>query len=237
MGWEQKRIQFTGTLPQIVCSQLTAQPYSYGVGQQTQAGSWLSTVNAVAWLSQKLAKMGGEGELLIMMVCGTTENSYISALTSFSGVMPLPDISRSLTQATANVRLQAERMLIPAEADSGMPAASPLLFATARQAQAAGDILQALNDVSLPVSQESMQTELAAFADMRDSAIADITQEFDDLTQKSATAWVFSGSGLYSQLAAEMLKNIPEQTAVQVAATMFAGADLNALMGLIHELN
>lgn len=237
MGWERKRIQFSGTLPQIVCSQLTAQPYSYGVGQQTPTGNWLSTANAVAWLAQKLARTGGGGELLVMMVCGTTESSYASALTAFSAVMPLPDISRALTQVTANARLQVDRMLIPTDVSSGLSAAAPLLFATGRQAQAADGIQQALGAASLPLSMESMQAGLEAFTAARDTAVAGIAQGLDDLTQKNAEIWVFSGNGLYSQMAVDLLDDVPELTAVQATATMFAGDDLSALRGLVHELN
>lgn len=237
MAWVKKHVRFSGSMPSVICSELTVQPYLYGVGQQTETGCWLSPVNAISWLSGRLSTSGGAGDLLLMMICGGTAEAYREALALFSGVIPLPSLTQSLRQFDAAARLQIERMRLPAKIKDGLPPAVELLFSTGRQASAAGLIDSAQAAAGLPLSEDALSAALSSFMQDRQALIDGIMGGLDELTTQTATAWVFSGNGLFSQLAKEMLEDIPESTAVLCTAVMFTGDDLSVLRGLTHDID
>lgn len=62
----------------------------YGVGQQTENGAYLSPVNAINYLADKLAGTGGEADIVIMMVSGKTHDSFMVSLNKLVDVFPSP---------------------------------------------------------------------------------------------------------------------------------------------------
>lgn len=66
--WRDARLAFTDSLAALSCSIVPAHPWIHGLGQQTENGAYLSPVNAVRYLAERLAGSGGHADVVIMMV-------------------------------------------------------------------------------------------------------------------------------------------------------------------------
>src|SRR5215475_2200272 len=78
--WREARLAFSDAVAAAACSVVPAHPWIYGLGQQTENGTYLSPVNAVQWLAGKLAGRTGHTEVVVFMVTGQTYDSFIPAL-------------------------------------------------------------------------------------------------------------------------------------------------------------
>lgn len=56
--WREARLAFTDSLKALNCSVVPAHPWINGLGQQTDNGAYLSPVNAVRYLAERLAGTG-----------------------------------------------------------------------------------------------------------------------------------------------------------------------------------
>jgi hypothetical protein len=72
------------------CSVVPAHPWIYGLGQQTDNGAYLSPVNAVRYLAERLAGTGGNADVMIMMVTGQTHENFMTRLNGLVDVFPAP---------------------------------------------------------------------------------------------------------------------------------------------------
>ena len=128
-------------------------------------------------------------------------------------------------------------MQLPGKAGNSLPAALPLSVSTNRAALNALRAAQAQVESSAGSSLAGMQAELASFAAEHASQLAQIQEGLDALKGLSAKAWVFTGSGDLVTMASELVKTVPQPSAVYTVAMMFVADDLGSLGGMIHDVD
>ena len=101
--WREARLAFTDSLAALNCSVVPAHPWINGLGQQTDNGAYLSPVNAVRYLAERLAGTGGNADVMIMMVTGQTHENFMTRLNGLVEVFPAPAFTqvRRLAQSAA----------------------------------------------------------------------------------------------------------------------------------------
>ncbi|MEI7194493.1 hypothetical protein WCT81_01970 [Pectobacterium versatile] len=232
--WRDVDIRFPADMTVINCAVVPVHPWVYGAGQKTATGSYLSPVNALAYLAPRIQAAQGDNQVVVMMVCAAAHADFMQRLAALTAVFPLPDLTQVARMAQAAAELETVKMQLPAKGQS-LPAAIPLSVATSRQALNAQRIAEAQTEAAVSASADGIKSQLASFAAERGNMLATISQGLSELQQGSARAWVFTGKGHSSVIAAELVKNIPQPSAVYAAAMMFVGESLDALEGMIHE--
>ena len=84
---------------------------------------------------------------------------------------------------------------------------------------------------------DSLQKQLESFTQLRDEMMGDIASGLNELQGKSARAWVFTARGNLGTALLEMVKNIPQPSAVHTAAMMLVGNNLDGIKGMIHDID
>lgn len=235
--WREARLAFSDSLDAVNCSIIPAHPWIYGLGQQTENGTYLSPANAVAYLADKAAGIGGAADVVIMMVASQSHDSFMSSLTQLVDVFPAPAFTQVKRLAQSAAQLASEKMQIPAGLGGGLPVAMPLSVPTNRVALAAAAVKKAQEDAALPVDMEALQKQLDDFTQLRSGLMQDIASGLDDLKAKSARAWVFTASGDLATNLLALVKDIPLPSAVHTAAMMLVGNNLDGIKGMIHDLD
>lgn len=138
--WREAKIAFTDAIASVNCSVTPAHPWVYGLGQQTENGAYLSPVNAISYLAEKLAGTGGNAEVVIMMVAGQTHDSFMNSLNQLVDVFPSPAFTQVKRLAQSTAELALERMQIPAKYTAGVADVIPLSIPTSRAALAAAAV-------------------------------------------------------------------------------------------------
>jgi len=233
--WREARLAFSDAVAAADCSIIPAHPWVYGLGQQTENGAYLSPVNAISWLAAKLAGMSGQAEVIIFMVSGQTHANFMSALVGLADVFPAPAFTQAKRLAMSSATLALDKMQIPARGSSAMPPSVPLSVPTSRTALAAAAIRRAQDDAGAAVGLEQVKQQLSAFGQKRDAMLADIAAGLGELQGKSARAWVFTGQGALANTLVQLLKDIPQPSAVYTAAMMLVGDNLEGIRSMIHE--
>ncbi len=82
---------------------------------------------------------------------------------------------------------------------------------------------------------EGLKKQIAEFVQARAGLLSSVSQSLEDLKGASAKAWSFSYTGNHRMAAIELLKDIPQATAVHTAAMMFIGDSLADLGKMINE--
>ncbi|PWC11635.1 hypothetical protein [Brenneria corticis] len=234
--WRDAIIRFPSEISAINCAIVPVNPWVYGVGQKTATGSYLSPANAVVYLADRLQIVVGETEVTVFMVCSTTHDDFMQRLNAMTAVFPAPAFTQVARVAQSVAELDTVKMQLPAKSQT-LPATVPLSISTSRQALNAQRIAAAQQLAAGSSGIEGIKGQLAGFAAERGNMLAKISQGLSELQAGSARAWVFTGKGQGSVIAAEMVKNIPQPSAVYTVAMMFVGDSLNALEGMIHEPN
>lgn len=234
--WREARIAFSDSVAALSCSIVPAHPWIYGLGQQTENGSYLSPANAVSYLAEKLAGTGGDADVVIMMVGGQTHDSFMNSLNPLVEVFPSPAFTQVKRLALSSAELALEKMQIPAKYSAGLADALPLSVPTSRAALAAAAVKKAQEEAAATVDIGALKQQLDDFSRLRDSLLGDIAGSLEELQGKSARAWVFTGSGDLANTLLELVKGIPLQSAVYSAAMMLTGENLDGIKGMIHEL-
>lgn len=235
--WREAQLAFTDSLSALNCSIVPAHPWVYGLGQQTDNGAYLSPVNAVRYLADKMAGMGGNADVVIMMVTGQTHETFMKSLGDLVDVFPAPAFTQVKRLAQSAAELAIERMQIPAKSSAGLPASVPLSVPTSRTALAAAAINQAQKAAGETVDIGSLKQKLGEFAQLRDQLISDVASGLNDLQGKSARAWVFTASDDIGTTLLELVKSIPQQSAIYTAAMMLVGDNLDGIKGMIHDID
>lgn len=235
--WREARLVFTDSLAALNCSIVPAHPWIYGLGQQTDNGAYLSPVNAVRYLSERLAGTGGNADVIIMMVTGQSHENFMTSLNSLVEVFPAPAFTQVKRLAQSAAELAITKMQIPAKSLAGLPASIPLSVPTSRAALSAAVISQAQKAAGAGFNMDGLKQQLGTFTQLRDSIISDVASGLSDLQGKSARAWVFTGSGDTSTTLLELVKEIPQQSAVYTAAMMLVGDNLDGIKGIIHDFD
>ncbi|TPG61490.1 hypothetical protein EAH77_12680 [Ewingella americana] len=233
--WHKAMLSIPQNMAALTCSVLPVHPWVYGLGQEAGEGSYLSPKNAAEHLASKLGTDDDEINVIVFMVCATSQADFMKNLAAFSSVLPLPVFSQVARRAQEVAQLAITKMQIPGKAVSGLPPAVPLSTATNRLAMNAQRIAQAKAEAATGASISGLVSAMSDFATARHEALAGVTQALADLQGKSTTAWVFTAKGSPAFIASEMRKNIPQQDAIFTLATLFSGPDLSLLEGMIND--
>ncbi|WP_426576728.1 hypothetical protein ACP179_20645 [Xenorhabdus stockiae] len=234
MHWQRKTLQLSPTLSGLSAAIVPVHPFIYGIGQQTDSGSYLSPTNAIETLATKLTGAGHINSL-ILMVCAKTHAEFMQHLTQFSAVLPLPALAQVKRMAKTAESLATTKMQLPGKLGGGLPLPQPLSTATSRQAVNAQLIAKAKAQASTGSSIAGLKSQLTALTAARQSALQHVTEAMNGLAGKSATVWAFSGTGNGAHVAEKLRKNIPEPDAVYTLAVLFAGDDLRPLERMLHH--
>lgn len=235
--WQLKKIGIGEHLQMVNCSIIPAHPWIYGLGQETESGVYLSPANAVAYLAEKAASIGGPSDVVIMMVASQSHDSFMASLTQLVDVFPAPAFTQVKRLAQSAAQLASEKMQIPDGLSGGLPVAMPLSVPTNRAALAAAAVKKAQEDAALPVDMDALQKQLDDFAQLRTGLMQEIASGLDDLKTKSARVWVFTASGDLATSLLALVKDIPQPSAVHTAAMMLVGDNLDGIKGMIHDLD
>lgn len=233
--WREARLAFSDSVASVDCSIIPAHPWVYGLGQQTDNGNYLSPANAIGWLAAKLAGTGGSADVAIFMVTGQTHENFMSALNALAEVFPAPVFTQVRRLAESSATLALDKMQIPAHVAGALPPSVPLSVPTSRMALAAAKIRQAKEDAGAVASMEQVKQQLEVFGQQREAMLAQIVAGLGELQGKSARAWVFTAQGDISSTLVQLVKDIPQPSAVYTAAMMLVGNNLEGIRGMIHE--
>ncbi|WP_324030590.1 hypothetical protein GC087_06030 [Pantoea sp. JZ2] len=233
--WRKARLAFTNPVAAVNCTIVPAHPWIYGLGQQTENGTYLSPVNAIAYLAEKLAGTGDTADVVIMMVAGQTHDSFMNSLNQLTDVFPAPAFTQVKRLAQSAAETALEKMQIPAKYSPGLADTLPLSVPTSRTALAAAAVKKAQEEAAAVVDIGSLKQQLDDFSRLRDSVLADIAGDLEALQGKSARAWVFTARGDLATTLLELVKGIPLQSAIYSAAMMLIGDNLDGIKGMIHD--
>ncbi|WGL57677.1 hypothetical protein [Kluyvera intermedia] len=232
--WRESTLAFTGNMASVNCSIIPAHPWVYGLGQLNDSGGYLSPANALGYLAGKLATSGGKGDVIVIMIAENTHDIFMTALKELATVFPAPAFTQVSRMAAAAAELSAVKMQLPVKVDV-LPVAVPLSVSTSRLAANAQRIAAAQLEAATGTNPAELQSQVAGFIKERAAQLAALSGAMDGLKQASARIWAFSYSGNHTAAALELLKDIPQITAVHTAAMMFVGDSLSDLQGMIHD--
>ncbi|MCG3462014.1 hypothetical protein L7G72_09155 [Xenorhabdus bovienii] len=235
MMWQRKTLQLSPNLSGMTAAIVPVHPFIYGIGQQTDSGSYLSPTNAIHYLSNKLT---GAGSLnaVVLMICAKTHDEFMQNLTQFSSVLPLPVFSQVTRMAKTADSLATTKMQLPGKPGGGLPLPQPLSTPTSRLAVNAQLIEQAKAQASAGSSLAGLKSQLSGFATARQNALQQVSDTLNGIKDKTVSVWAFSGKGNGALLAEKMHKDIPEPDAVYTLATLFVGDDISPLERMLsHE--
>lgn len=233
--WRESVIRIVDDMAPLSCSVIPAHPWVYGLGQSTDSGGYLSPANALGYLAKKLLSGTASGDVIVMMVAENGHDAFMQALGSLATVFPAPAFMQVSRMAKAAAELSTAKMQLPAKVANALPVAAPLSVPTNRAAFNAQRIAKAQAEAAVSAGIEGLKQQAAAFVQARAEMLAEISQGLDDLKAASAKVWSFSYSGSHIVAAAELLKSIPQLTAVHTAAMMFVGDSLSDLGKMLHE--
>ena len=235
--WREARLAFDDSVAALNYSIVPAHPWVYGLGQLTESGAYLSPVNAVSYLAEKLAGTGGVADVVIFMVTGQTHENFMASLGGLVDVFPAPAFTQVKRLAQSAADLAIEKMQIPAKSTAGLPAPVPLSVPTSRMALSAAAISAAQQAAGAGFDISELKQQLGEFTQLRDKLIGDVASGLNELQGKSARAWVFTASGDTATMLLELVKGIPQQSAVYTAAMMLVGDNLDGIKGMIHDFD
>ncbi|PHM48561.1 hypothetical protein [Xenorhabdus miraniensis] len=234
MHWQRKTLQLSPNLSGISAAIVPVHPFIYGIGQQTDSGSYLSPTNAIHYLSNKLM---GAGNLnaVVLMICAKSHDEFMQNLTQFSSVLPLPVFAQVTRMAKTAESLAITKMQLPAPQGGGLPLPQPLSTTTSRLVVNAQLIEQAKAQASAGSSLAGLKSQLNGFTTARQNALQQVTDALTGAMGKSASVWTFTGTGHGAHLAEQMRKGIPEPDAIYTLATLFVGNDISPLERMLHH--
>lgn len=212
---------------------VAAHPWVYGLGRTTTNGVYLSPVNAVGWLAEKLMSLAASSDVVILMVTGQTHDDFLANLDPLTSVFPTPAFMQVARLARSTAELERVKMQIPSKAINGLPEPEPLSVPTTRTMVSAAAVASATAPGSLSLS--GLKSSLADFTAQRSGLLSDIANAAGDMSKKSASAWVFTATGDGAMLALQLLKDIPAASSIYSAAIMLVGSDLSGVRGMIHD--
>ncbi|HEY3984730.1 hypothetical protein [Cedecea sp.] len=234
--WREANLAFTDRVAALNCAIVPAHPWIYGLGQQTENGAYLSPVNAINYLATKLASAAATDDVVIFMVTGSNHDGFMKNLEALTDVFPAPTFTQVKRLAQSSAELAVAKMQLPAKGGSGLPAAIPLSVPTTRAALTAKAIAQAQQAAGAGTSLADLKGQLSDFATLRNNLISAAADGLADLQGESARAWVFTGADDMATTLTELVKSVPQPSAVFCAAVMMVGENLQGIKGVIHEL-
>lgn len=212
---------------------VSAHPWVYGLGKQTDSGTYLSPPNAVAWLAEKLVGLTDDADVVIFMVSGQTHDEFMANLEPLTSVFPAPAFTQVSRLARSAAELDTVKMQIPAKALNGLPAPAPLSVPTTRIMSSAAAVASAAAPGSMSLS--GLKASLEDFMAQRAGLLSEIAEAAGELAGKSASAWVFTSTGSGAGMVRELLTDIPAMSSIYTVAIMLVGSDLSSIRGMIHD--
>lgn len=232
--WRESVVKIADDMGALACSIVPAHPWVYGLGQNTDSGGYLSPANAMGYLAKKLLSGGGSGDVIVMMVAENTHDAFMQGLNKLSTVFPAPVFTQVSRMAAAAAELSTVKMQLPVK-DDVLPASAPLSVSTNRLALNAQRVAAAQLAAAVSTTITDLKNQVTGFIQERAGLLSSLSQGLEDLKAASANIFSFSYSGSYAVAAAELLKGIPQTTAVHTAAMMFIGDSLYDLGKMLHE--
>jgi len=231
--WKKSNVRLTNNIQAGEVTVVTAHPWVYGLGQQTENGVYLSPFNAVGWLAEKLLSLTDTADVVIFMVAGQTHDEFMAKLDPLTAVFPAPAFTQVSRLARSAAELATVKMQIPAKAQNGLPASLPLSVPTVRTISSAAAVASAAAPGSMSIS--SLKASQADFMAQRAGLLSGIADAAEELAGKSASAWVFTSTGNGTEMVRELLTDIPAMSSIYTAAIMLTGSDLSSIRGMIHD--
>ena len=232
--WRDSVIKIADDMAGLSCSIIPAHPWVYGLGQSADSGGYLSPANALGYLAGKLATSSGSGDVIVMMIAENTHDGFMKALNGLATVFPAHAFTQVRRMAAAAAELSTVKMQLPSKSSS-LPVAAPLSVATNRLAVNAQRVAAAQLAAAVSTTTEGLKKQITEFVQARAGLLSSVSQSLEDLKGASAKAWSFSYTGNHRMAAIELLKDIPQATAVHTAAMMFIGDSLADLGKMINE--
>ncbi|EDW0520886.1 hypothetical protein FVI95_18270 [Salmonella enterica subsp. enterica serovar Hvittingfoss] len=218
----------------VICSSQAVHPWDVGVGHITMDGAYLSPVNAITCLNNKLSGLVGSSDVVIIMITDSNSNDFIRQLSALADALPLPTLTQTLRRARTQLTQAITRMQIPATPQSGLPIPQPLIISTLQNAVSNSAALNAMKAEGLS-SLNDLKGVLSGFQAQRQQLQQQITDELAGMDNKVAEifAFVHTGDTILARL--EMMKNIPHPTASLTYAHLFTG-DLSGMLNWITKV-
>lgn len=232
--WRESVIKIADNMAALSCSIVPAHPWVYGLGQITDSGGYLSPANALGYLANKLTASHASGDVIVIMIAENTHDIFMQALNQLVTVFPAPVFTQVKRMAAAAAELSTVKMQLPSKVN-GLPVVAPLSVSTNRLALNAQRVAAAQLEAAASTSIDGLKSQIAGFIQERAGLLSSLSQSLDDLKGASARVWTFSFTGNHSTAAAELLKGIPQTTAVHTTAMMFIGDSLADLGKMIHD--
>lgn len=232
--WKKSTLRLSDNLQMDNVSIVAAHPWVYGLGKQTENGIYLSPLNAIYYLVEKLESSVENNETVIVLVTGDSQPDLVERLGEVTDVIPLPALTQVKRLSASAEAMSVEKMQIPAPLTLTAPSV-PFSVPSVRIATNARIISEARAAASAGFSMDNVRESVSGFTQTSLALLKEIAEQAESLMNKSTTAWVFSGEGDHLRIAAEMMKNIPDAFSVHCAAVMFSGNNLEGIRGMIHE--
>ncbi|RQM39117.1 hypothetical protein [Erwinia psidii] len=230
--WREMQLAISdGAAP--VCSVLAAHPWVYGLGQAEESGVYLSPLNAVAWLRQRLSAAPVRQDVTAIMLTAATLSEFISRLAALAAVFPLPAVMQVWRRAKTAQSIDITKMQIPA-ASAGLPAACPLSVPTLRSAAAAAAVSGLANATS--VTGDGVADALSAFNVQRSALINEAKTTLAQAQTAAVNVWSISARQDTGTAGGLMQDSIPNPDHIFTLALLFTGDDLAALRTMLRDI-
>lgn len=230
--WQRVTLGFPDNLSPISCSLLTVNPWTYGAGQVTPSGNYLSPENAVKFLAGKLKAAGGTPGAVGFLITATQSDRFLDDLAGFAALLPLPDLQKTARKAVAQAELAVSKMQLPGLQGVGLPDTAPLSLSTTRTAQNAQRIQVAAESAAAGLSFDDITSALQSLDEAASQAQQAAEQALTDLKGRRVDAWMFTDEGHPSNIANNMLNGIPEPDAIFTLGALFVG-DVGELLRMV----
>lgn len=234
--WTDSTLALPDALATVTCSTVAAHPWTPGLGQVTEDGTYLSPANATAWLAGRLSGVPVGHDVTAWLITAPTLAGFITRLTALAAVFPQPLVTQVQRRAATAQTHATTRMQIPAT-PGGLPAATTLSVSSARRAQNAGAAIQAATDTlpGMGASLDTVTQALASFAAERASALQALSDTLAGLQAATASLWTLSVARDVAAAREALTTDVPQTDAVFALALLFVGEDLSALRALTTE--
>ncbi|HCM1923117.1 TPA: hypothetical protein N3A35_003847 [Salmonella enterica subsp. salamae serovar 16:m,t:e,n,x] len=217
--------------------QIAVHNWTFGAGKEEDSGTYLSPPNAVKRLAEKLRdgadlRTGAGGEAVCLMVCAGQIGDFVSKLAKVCDVLPAPGFTQALNTARAHAGNEAQKMQKPgALTYPAWPEAGDLVEKNHRESRSlllAEMAMLAAHKTRAPVD------VLAELVRLREKAVTELAEKFDEMGSASAPVWSWQGSGGGESLAAALESSSPpDHSFIFTAAVLLTGADLTFLKGCL----
>ncbi|NJQ19958.1 hypothetical protein HCO69_09985 [Pantoea sp. LS15] len=244
--WREARIAFSDSVGALNCSVIPVHPWLYGVGQQTENGAYLSPVNAINYLAEKLAGTGGASDIVIMMVSGQTHDSFMASLDNDSGMFQFPPEGTLVEIAFTGGRPDKPFVRQTVPDGTSLPDIQPGEQLQQQRAEVSQRVTQAgdwVRQTDQTISETSMARMVKADTELRELVSRETTVKATDKITVLGTSTLMAGAiqqvctGDYSQAVNNRVASIGgnDETDIAGSQSVTTGKDLIEKIGQIRK--